>query len=356
MGIRRRPPSFSISRSCRTRSSFACSASGMSPTSSRKTVPPRASSNFPGRASTPVATPRSMPKSSDSRSVSGSAAQLMATNGPSLRGEFPWISRATISLPVPDSPADEHVRLTVGHARHEIDHALHLRRVADHQSIGVLAQHALLEVAILILQRLADDVEPVVVAGVVDRRGADGSERGEKAQVVLDEAAALRAALFLSADAEDADDVVAGDHRRDQEVAGRPAEKPGHGDGDRLPRCSATAAPALRPGSTRGWTAARTRTRRDAARSSSRRWRRRSRSWRRGRLPPAASTPRAARLPAAACSAHGRRRKALRAAEACVEAQSCFAALSPFRSPSCTRRGGNRNSMRRRTAYRGHRF
>ena len=45
-----------------------------------------------------------MPNSSDSSSVSGSAAQLMATNGPSFRGELPWMRRATISLPVPDSP------------------------------------------------------------------------------------------------------------------------------------------------------------------------------------------------------------------------------------------------------------
>src|SRR5258708_5181934 len=57
MGIRRRPPSFSISRSCSTRSSLACRVSGMSPISSRNTVPPRAISNRPGRASTPVAAP-----------------------------------------------------------------------------------------------------------------------------------------------------------------------------------------------------------------------------------------------------------------------------------------------------------
>src|SRR5216684_4880435 len=44
--------------------------------------------------------------------------------------------------------ANEHVRLTVSDARNQIDHALHLRRVADHQAIGVLALHALLEVAI----------------------------------------------------------------------------------------------------------------------------------------------------------------------------------------------------------------
>ena len=43
-------PSGSTSFSCSTRSSLACSVSGMSPISSRKRVPPLASSNFPTRA------------------------------------------------------------------------------------------------------------------------------------------------------------------------------------------------------------------------------------------------------------------------------------------------------------------
>ena len=64
-------------------------------------APPRSG---PARASTPVATPRSMPKSSDSSRVSGSAAQLIATNGFSARSLRAWIMRATSSLPVPLSP------------------------------------------------------------------------------------------------------------------------------------------------------------------------------------------------------------------------------------------------------------
>ena len=35
---------------------------------------------------------------------SGIAAQLMAKKGRSLRGLRSWMARATISLPVPDSP------------------------------------------------------------------------------------------------------------------------------------------------------------------------------------------------------------------------------------------------------------
>jgi hypothetical protein len=41
------PPMRSITRSCRKRSSLACSAIGRSPTSSRNSVPPLASSNLP---------------------------------------------------------------------------------------------------------------------------------------------------------------------------------------------------------------------------------------------------------------------------------------------------------------------
>ena len=55
-----RPPTRVNSRSCRTRRSFAWSASDMSAISSRKSVPPAAASNFPIRRSTaPVKAPRS---------------------------------------------------------------------------------------------------------------------------------------------------------------------------------------------------------------------------------------------------------------------------------------------------------
>ena len=77
----------------------------MSPTSSRKIVPPDASSNRPFRSSTaPVKAPRLWPNSSDSSSVSGRAAQLTATKGRSARLPPWWIARAIISFPVPLSP------------------------------------------------------------------------------------------------------------------------------------------------------------------------------------------------------------------------------------------------------------
>ena len=81
-GTGARPPIRSTTFSSITRNSFPCTASGSSPISSRKTVPLEASSNFPSRRSpAPVKAPRSWPNNSFSMSVSGMAAQLMATKG-----------------------------------------------------------------------------------------------------------------------------------------------------------------------------------------------------------------------------------------------------------------------------------
>ncbi len=68
-------------------------------------MPPSASSMRPRRRSVaPVNAPFSWPNSSLSSSVSVSAAQLTATNGPAARLLWAWIARATTSLPVPLSP------------------------------------------------------------------------------------------------------------------------------------------------------------------------------------------------------------------------------------------------------------
>ena len=92
-------------RSCSTRSSFTCVAGVISPISSRNSVPRSASSKQPCRRSAaPVNAPFSWPKISLSSSVSGIAAQLIATNGNAARGLSWWIVCATSSLPVPDSP------------------------------------------------------------------------------------------------------------------------------------------------------------------------------------------------------------------------------------------------------------
>ena len=51
-----------------------------------------------------VKAPRAWPKSSLSSRFCGTAAQLMAMKGPSLRTLVRWSARATSSLPVPLSP------------------------------------------------------------------------------------------------------------------------------------------------------------------------------------------------------------------------------------------------------------
>src|SRR5262249_51790662 len=70
-------------RSSMTLSSLAWSASGSRPISSRKIVPRWAAWKRPALASlASVKAPRSKPNISDSRRVSGMAAQLTSTNGP----------------------------------------------------------------------------------------------------------------------------------------------------------------------------------------------------------------------------------------------------------------------------------
>ena len=101
-----RPPTASTAPSCSARSSFTCAASGSSPTSSRNSVPPEASTNLPmWRSVAPVKAPFSWPNRIDSTRLSGIAPQLTATNGFALRSPLPWMARANNSLPTPDSPS-----------------------------------------------------------------------------------------------------------------------------------------------------------------------------------------------------------------------------------------------------------
>ena len=98
-------PSGSYCLSWSTRRRRTCKAWLTSPISSSNRVPPRARAKRPGLSLVaPVKAPALYPKSSDSSSVSGSAPQLTATNGPSRRPLSPWMARATSSLPVPVSP------------------------------------------------------------------------------------------------------------------------------------------------------------------------------------------------------------------------------------------------------------
>ncbi len=94
---------------CATRWRAGASAAarrGISPISSRKSVPPWASSKTPLRSEiAPVKAPRTCPNSSLSTRFSGMAPQSTATKGPSARGEAACSERARTSLPVPVSPS-----------------------------------------------------------------------------------------------------------------------------------------------------------------------------------------------------------------------------------------------------------
>src|SRR6267143_888165 len=99
------PPKRSNSCSCRTRKSAIWVSTGSSPTSSRKIVPPSASSNRPRRrCNAPVKEPFSWPNNSEAIKSRGIAAQLTLTKARDERRDLRWIARATSSLPVPVSP------------------------------------------------------------------------------------------------------------------------------------------------------------------------------------------------------------------------------------------------------------
>src|SRR3990172_1114298 len=85
--------------------SFGWTVPAMSPISSRKTLPPSATSRRPRFiVLASVKAPRSWPKSSESSRFSLSPAQLISMKGLSRRALLPWIARATRSLPGPLPP------------------------------------------------------------------------------------------------------------------------------------------------------------------------------------------------------------------------------------------------------------
>ena len=101
----REEPTRSTSPDSSTRKSLACCRSGTFPISSRKIVPPSASSKRPilsVRAS--VKAPLTCPKSSLSKSPSGIAPVFTATSGRDARPDRACKVWATTSLPVPCEP------------------------------------------------------------------------------------------------------------------------------------------------------------------------------------------------------------------------------------------------------------
>ncbi len=103
--IVRDPPTLRSFFSWITLSSLTCMERGISPISSRKTVPPWAASSKPIlMLSAPVNAPFSWPKSSFAINSSVKLPQLKLIKGLSFLGLPKWIARAVNSLPVPLSP------------------------------------------------------------------------------------------------------------------------------------------------------------------------------------------------------------------------------------------------------------
>ena len=99
-------PTLSNSLSWRTLKSFGCNERGISPISSRKIVPPSASSNFPILSfMAPLKAPLTCPKSSLSKSPSTMALQLTFKKGLFFLQPSRWTALATSSFPVPLSPS-----------------------------------------------------------------------------------------------------------------------------------------------------------------------------------------------------------------------------------------------------------
>ena len=89
-----------------------------------------ASSNLPGRAWTPVATPPSMPNSSLSRSDSGSAAQLRAMSAPfAAREEVEELRHQLLAGAALAAHQDVHA--AGRHPLHQLEHPPHGRRLGD---------------------------------------------------------------------------------------------------------------------------------------------------------------------------------------------------------------------------------
>ena len=201
------PPTRTISRSWSTRSSLTWMAGETSAISSRNSVPPSASSNRPAlRSVAPVNAPASWPNSSDSSSVSGRAAQLMAMKDFSARSEWVWIIRAASSLPVPVSPSSRTVALDRATRRMSWRTSSMASADAD-DLLGRLV--GLLELGVL-------PADALVELGVGQRDGGEVGEDHAQGAVGLVEAVALDGVEHL----DDAERLVLVDQRRGDQAVG----------------------------------------------------------------------------------------------------------------------------------------
>ena len=110
----------------------------MSPISSRKIVPPSATSNLPRRSATaPVKAPRTWPKSSLSISSSGIAAQLTSTNA-AVRRRLSRVDRARDELLAGAVLAvNQHAAIGGRGHRDLLAELAHRVALADHRQIAI---------------------------------------------------------------------------------------------------------------------------------------------------------------------------------------------------------------------------
>ena len=102
-----------------------------------------------GLRSAPVNAPFSWPNSSLSSRSTGMAAQLTLTNGPDANGLCRCMCAASSSLPVPDSPGQQHARVRARHLRRLLEHP-HERRARPDHARGVA--HQLAKPGVFLLQ------------------------------------------------------------------------------------------------------------------------------------------------------------------------------------------------------------
>ena len=134
-----RPPTVVYSPCCRTRSSRVCASIGMSPISSRNSVPPSACSKRPdARCIAPVKAPFSCPKSSLSIRSRGIAAMFTATNGPLAPLSIVVEGARHEFLPGSGLAGDHDREVGLHQSREGTVDLLHRRRTADQGNIVLL--------------------------------------------------------------------------------------------------------------------------------------------------------------------------------------------------------------------------
>ena len=131
-------------------------------------MPPSASANLPFLlVVAPVNAPRTWPKSSDSSSVSGIAAQFTLISGISRCALWLWMARATSSLPVPVSPVMSTVLFVSRDQLRRLVHFLHRPAAADHAvvvevGVALADQVGVLGAQPLVRERPVDHHEQLV--------------------------------------------------------------------------------------------------------------------------------------------------------------------------------------------------